>query len=66
MDREAIQIQLIKKGLLLKDLSEKTGIPYDRLQKILHDYRPARPDEIRAIAAAIGVPESDVAGHPGA
>jgi lambda repressor-like predicted transcriptional regulator len=63
MDRETIQIQLIKKGLLLKDLSERTGISYDRLQKILHDYRPARTDEIRAIARAIGVPESDVAGH---
>jgi predicted transcriptional regulator len=57
MDRKAVLIQLILKGLRIKDLVGLTNIPYDRLQKILHGYRPARPEEIRAIAEATGLPE---------
>jgi lambda repressor-like predicted transcriptional regulator len=63
MDRETVQIQLIKKRMLLKDLSVRTGIAYDRLQKILHSYRPARPEEVRAIAVVIGVPVKAISGR---
>jgi cyanate lyase len=61
MNLEAVRIQLIRKGMRLKDLSRMTGIDYDRLIKVLHNYRSARPDEVRSIASAVGLPESAVA-----
>jgi hypothetical protein len=60
MNTQAVRIGLIRRGFLLKDLSAKTSIDYDRLQKVLHGYRRARPDEISAIARALDLSESEV------
>ena len=60
MNTQTIRIRLIELDLKLKDLAGRSGIDYDRLQKILHGYRTARPEEIRAIADALGVPDFEV------
>jgi lambda repressor-like predicted transcriptional regulator len=65
MDRKAVLVQLVRKGMRIKDLAGLTHIDYDRLQKVLHEYRPARPEEIRAIAQAVDLPESVVSGSRG-
>jgi predicted transcriptional regulator len=59
MNEKAVRIRLIELGLQLKDLSRLTKIDYDRLQKVIHGYRPVRPDELRAIATALGLEESE-------
>ena len=45
MNSKTIRIQLIRLELQLKDLSDQTGIDYDRLLKLLHGYRRPRPDD---------------------
>lgn len=62
MNTEAIRIQLVRLHRRVKDLSVQTGIDYDRLQKVLHGYRRARPEEIKAIASALGLRESAISG----
>ncbi|MCP4006333.1 MAG: helix-turn-helix transcriptional regulator [bacterium] len=62
MDTQTIRIRLIKKNLRVKDLSVKTGIDYDRLEKILNNYRPAREEEVRAIARVLELDESELGG----
>jgi DNA-binding Xre family transcriptional regulator len=62
MNRKAVRICLIQKEIQLKHLAQQAGIDYDRLQKILNGYRVAKPHEIEAIALALDLPASAVAG----
>ena len=64
LNRKVIRIQLIRKELRLKDLAVKAGIEYDRLVKVMDGYRPARPEEVRAISGALELNESDVCPIP--
>ena len=61
MNVQPLRIRLIEKGLRVKDLARLADIDYDRLQKVLHGYRPPRPEEIRAISEALEVPQSTLA-----
>lgn len=61
MNSQKVRIQLIRRNLRLKDLAGLTGIDYDRLQKILHGYRDARPDELRQIACVLEMDPEDLA-----
>lgn len=61
MDIRAVRIHLLQKGYRLKDIARLTGISYDRVVKLLNAYRQARPEEIKAIARALGIPESSIA-----
>ena len=61
MNLEAIRIALVQRRLRLKDLATQTGISYDRLLKILHEYRPARKEEVQAVALALDLPEAVIA-----
>jgi hypothetical protein len=51
--RLKIKTALAQRDLKLIEVSRRTGIPYDRLSRIVNGYRPARPDELDAIWAAI-------------
>jgi lambda repressor-like predicted transcriptional regulator len=60
MNSQVVRIQLIRKGLLLKDLSTQSEIDYDRLQKVINGYRQPRPEEVSAIARVLGLSESEI------
>jgi transcriptional regulator with XRE-family HTH domain len=61
MNTQAVRIRLIERNLRLKDLAVRSGIDYDRLQKIVNEYRPARPEELEAIAEVLDLPVDSVA-----
>jgi len=63
MNLETIRIQLIRKGLRLKDISRVTGIDYDRLQKVVNGYRTPKPHEIIAIARVLELPVAEITGE---
>ncbi len=56
MDTKRIRIALIERGERLVDLHRCTGINYNRLLRITNQYLKARPEEIDAIARALGLP----------
>ena len=60
MNAQTIRIRLIKKNMRLKDLSIRSGVAYDRLQKILHGYRSAQEEEIGSIARVLDLPVSSL------
>ena len=66
MDFRKVRIRLIEKDLRIKDLANHTGINYDRLQKILNDYRPPRPEEVLAIAGTLDLAADELVGSHGA
>ena len=55
-----VRHKLIDRNWGLVDLARKTKITYDRLVRILNGYRPARDEEIEAIARALRVSRSDL------
>ena len=63
MDAKRIRIALIERGERLVDLHRRTGITYNRLIRVTNNYLDARPDEIDAIAKALGL--SPAAIHDG-
>ncbi len=62
---KVIRIQMIQSDLHFKDLAQSTAISYDRLMKVINGYRTPKPGEVKAIAAALGLSESTVAGEAG-
>ena len=62
MDRMFVKHRLLDKGMTLAELSRAASIPYDRLVKILGRYRNSRPEELRAIAAVLGLREEQLRG----
>ena len=56
LNTQTIRIRLIEKNMRLKDLSTRSGVAYDRLQKILHGYRSAQEEEIASIARVLDLP----------
>ena len=65
MDTRKVRIRLIEKDLRIKDLANQTGIDYDRLQKILNDYRPPKPEEVQAIANTLDLVADELVGSHG-
>ena len=65
MDITKVRIRLIEKELRIKDLARLTSIDYDRLQKILNDYRQPRPEEVLAIARTLDLIVDELAGNQG-
>lgn len=53
-----IKVMLVKRDMQLKELSRRTGIDYDRIQKILHGYRSVRDDELNKLAEVLAVNHS--------
>ena len=50
VNREEIRAWMKANGMLLKDLSESSGIQYDRLVHILNGFRKANPEEDAKLA----------------
>ena len=53
MNRLLIKHRLLDRGWGLVDLARLTGLPYDRLIRLVNGYRCAQPDEVQAIAEAL-------------
>ena len=56
-DRLRIKHRLLDRGMSLVELARLSGLPYDRLVRVVNGYRPPRQHEIKSIAAALGLPE---------
>ena len=55
MDRLAVKHRLLDKGMTLAQLASVTGVPYDRLVKIVNGYREPRPEEVQRIASVLSI-----------
>ena len=63
MNRLLIKRRLLETDQHLIDLSRSTGVPYDRLVRIVNGYRLPKTDEIELIARALNLPFHSVAGQ---
>ena len=60
MNATRVRLALVEQGRRLVDLHRETGIPYNRLIRITNGYFEARREEIRSIATALGLDESEL------
>lgn len=65
MDRLRIKKRLLEKNLTLVQLARLAGLNYDRVVRVVNNYRPARDHELRAIADALGVSPARIQGRSG-
>lgn len=69
MNRLAIKHALLDHGMTLVVLARTAGLSYDRIVRIVNGYRRPRPEEVRAIADALGMKAcelgADVLADPG-
>ena len=60
MNRLTVKHVLLDRGLSLVDLAREADLAYDRVIRIVNGYRPAKDEEIDAIAQILGLPRSDL------
>ena len=62
MDRLQVRHVLLDKGMTLRELAITSGMAYDRLIRVVNGYRPAKDEELEAIADALDLPAESIRG----
>lgn len=63
-DVRDLRLAAFIRRLHLRKVAEKTGIPYERVQRIFRGERKPQPGELQRIAEAIGIAASAVHADP--
>ncbi|MFU0537468.1 helix-turn-helix domain-containing protein [Gardnerella greenwoodii] len=61
MIAKAITDERLKKGMTLKELSKKAGIPPTTLDRVVHGRRDINVSQLYQIATALGITINDIA-----
>ncbi len=56
---EKLAAYINERGLLIKFVAQKSGVPYNRLQPSLHGDRKIKADELLAVCAVLDVNPAD-------